>query len=344
MKHVDMRKLPAAAQEERRRQVIGLRQAGLTYDAIAAQVGLTRTGVFDICKRFAERGAAGLKTGPRGPAPGYGRFLDAGQEAAVCELVRRHTPDEFGLRFALWSRAAVRELILRRFGVRLAVRTMGTYLARWGSTAQKPLRRACEQDPAAVRRWLRRDYPAIVARAKAEEGVVFWGDETGLRSDDVRGLSYAPRGRTPQVRVPHKQAGLGLISALTNKGELRWMVLDGAVKAPSLIRFLGRLVRDAGRKVFLILDRPPVHRSGAVRAWLAGRGDEIEVFYLPGYSPELNPDEGVNGDLKQAVTRKAPARGKAQLKRAVVGHMRRLSKPPDRVRSFFGHRTFRYAA
>ena len=176
MKHVDMRKLPAAAQEERRRQVIGLRQAGLTYDAIAAQVGLTRTGVFDICKRFAERGAAGLKTGPRGPEPGYGRFLDADREAEARDLIRRHTPDELDLPFALWSRAAVRELIWERFGVRLAVRTMGTYLARWGFTAQKPLRRACEQDPAAVRRWLRRDYPEIAARAKAEGGTIFWGD------------------------------------------------------------------------------------------------------------------------------------------------------------------------
>jgi transposase len=344
MKHVDMRKLPAAAQEERRRQVIGLRRAGMTYDAIAAQVGLTRTGVFDICKRFAERGAAGLKTGPRGPAPGHGRFLDARQEAEVRELIRRHTPDDLDLPFALWSRAAVRELILRRFGVRLAVRTMGTYLARWGFTAQKPLRRAYERDPAAVRRWLRRDYPAIAARARAEGGTVFWGDETGLRSDDVRGLSYAPRGRTPTVRVPHRRAGLGLISAVTNKGELRWMVLDGAVNAPTLIRFLGRLVRDAGRKVFLILDRLPVHRAATVRAWLDGREAEIEVFHLPPYSPDLNPDEGVNADLKQAVTRKAPARSKPQLKRAVIGHMRKLSKLPHRVRSFFGHETFRYAA
>ena len=153
MKHVDMRKLPAAAQEERRRQVIGLRQAGRTYDAIAAQVGLSPTAVFDICKRFAERGAAGLKTGPRGPEPGHGRFLDAEQEAAARDLIRRHTPDELDLPFALWSRAAVRELLLQRFGVRLAVRTMGTYLARWGFTAQKPVRRAHEQDPAAVRRW-----------------------------------------------------------------------------------------------------------------------------------------------------------------------------------------------
>jgi transposase len=224
------------------------------------------------------------------------------------------------------------------------VRTMGTYLARWGFTAQKPLRRAYEQDPAAVRRWLRRDYPALAARAKVEKGVIFWGDETGLRSDDVRGRSYAPRGRTPLVRVPHRRAGLGLISAVTDKGELRWMVLDGAVKAPSLVRFLDRLVRDVGRKVFLILDRLPVHRSAKVRAWLAGREAEIEVVYLPGYSPELNPDEGVNGDLKRAVTRKAPARGKAQLKCAVIGHMRKLSKLPHRVRSFFGHETFRYAA
>ena len=115
----------------------------------------------------------------------------------------------------------MRELIRQRFRVRLAVRTMGTYLARWGFTAQKPLRRAYEQDAAAVRRWLRRDYPAIVARAKAEGGVVFWGDETGLRSDDVRGLSYAPRGRTPTLRVPYKRVGLGLISAVTNRGELR---------------------------------------------------------------------------------------------------------------------------
>src|SRR3954466_3775272 len=172
MKHVDMRKLPAAAQEERRRQVIGRRQAGLTYDEIAAQVGLSATGVLNICHRYAERGAAGLKSGRRGPAPGHGRFLPAEQEAEARDLIRRHTPDELDLPFALWSRAAVRELIWQRFGVRLAGRTMGTHLARRGITAQKPLRRAYEQDPVAVRRWQRRDYPAIVTRAKAEGGTI----------------------------------------------------------------------------------------------------------------------------------------------------------------------------
>ena len=167
MKHVDMRSLTPEAQEERRRQVIGLRQTGQTYAAIAAQVGLTPTGVFDICKRFAERGTAGLKSQRRGPEPGYGSLLTAEQEAEVQALIRKQMPDALGLPFALWSRAAVRALVASRCGVELAVRTVGKYLARWGFTAQKPIRRAYEQDPAAVRRWLRWDYPAIVARARA---------------------------------------------------------------------------------------------------------------------------------------------------------------------------------
>jgi transposase len=213
-----------------------------------------------------------------------------------------------------------------------------------GFTAQKPLRRAYEQRPAEVRRWLRRDYPAIVARAKAADGVIFWGDETGLRADDVRGRSYAPRDQTPLVRPCQKRVRLGLISALTNKGELRWMVLPGAIKAPLLIRFLQRLIRDTRRKIFLILDKLPVHRAKSVRAWLAVHPAEIEVFYLPSYSPELNPDECLNADLKQAVTRQAPARSKPQLKRAAIRHMRRLSKSPARIRSFFRHKPIRYAA
>jgi transposase len=339
-----MRKLPAAAQEERRRQVVGLRQRGLTYREVAEQVGLSRTGVIDICQRFAAEGAKGLVSRPRGRKPDEQRLLDAAQEAGVQGLIRRHTPDELDLPFALWSRAAVRALIARHCGVALAVRTVGKYLARWGYTPQKPVRRAYEQDPAAVRRWLRRDYPAIVARARRARGVVFWGDETGLRSDDVRGRGYAPRGRTPLVRVCHKRAGLSLISAVTNRGELRWMIVDGAVKAPTLIHFLRRLIREARRKVFLILDRLKVHRARATQDWLAGHRSAIEVHYLPPYSPELNPDEGVNADLKHAVPRKTPARSKQQLKRAAVSHMRSLARRPKRIRAIFQHQQFRYAA
>jgi transposase len=339
-----MRKLPAAAQEERRRQVIGLRQRGLTHRMIAEQVGLSRTGVIDICQRFAAEGAEGLASKPRGRKPDEQRLLDAAQEAEVRGLVCRHTPDEVGLPFALWSRAAVRALMARHCGVELAVRTVGKYLARWGFTAQKPIRRAYEQDPAAVRRWLQRDYPAIVAQARRARGVVVWGDETGLRSDDVRGRSHAPRGRTPVVRVCHKRAGLSLISAVTNQGKLRWMVVDGVVNPPTFIRFLQRLIRDARCKIFLILDRLKPHRARLTQDWLVEHRSEIAVHCLPSYSPELNPDEGVNADLKQAVPRTAPARNKQQLKRATISHLRSLAKQPRRIRAIFQHQQFRYAA
>jgi len=166
MKHVHMRKLAPAAEEERRRQVIGLRQNGASYAAIAAQVGLSQTGVFDICQRFDAQGETGLVSGKRGRKPDEQKRLTTAQETEIKRLICRHMPDEMGLDFALWSREAVRALIRRQSGVRLAVRTTGKYLARWGFTAQKPLRWAYEQQPAAVREWLHHEYPAIVARAR----------------------------------------------------------------------------------------------------------------------------------------------------------------------------------
>jgi hypothetical protein len=146
------------------------------------------------------------------------------------------------------------------------------------------------------------------------------------------------------VRPCHRRANIGVISVVTNKGELRWMVLHKAITAPVLISFLGRLIRDADCKVFLILARLRVHRSRAVLDWLAQHTSQIEVFHLPAYSPELNPDEGVNGDLKQAVPRTPPARSRPELQRNVISHMRKLSKSPKRIRSLFRHPTFRYAA
>ena len=303
MKHVDMRKLPAAAQEERRRQVIGMRERGLTYAAIAAQVGLSRTGVFDICQRFAAAGAKGLVSQPRGRKPDEQRLLDAAQEAAVRRLICRHPPDELGLPFLVEPGGGLRAdpaALRGRAGGADCRRIPGALGLHGPEAAAARLR----TEPGRGAVLAGRDYPAIVAAAQGARGTLFWGDETGLRSDDVRGRSYAPRGRTPVVRVCHRRAGLSLISAVSNRGALRWMVIDGAVNAAALIRFLPRLIRDVRRKVFFILDRLQVHRAGQVRDWLAAHRAKIEVFYLPAYSPELNPDEGLNADVKQAVTRK----------------------------------------
>jgi transposase len=344
METTDMRALSRDARHERRVQVIRLREAGHTYDEIAVQTGLSRTGVFDICKRYANAGAPALQDRIGGNKFGEGRRLSIQQEQEIQQLVCSTTPDQLKMPYALWTRRAVSELIAQRFGIRLAVRTMGLYLSRWCFTPQKPLRRAYEQSPAAVRKWLEQDYPIIAARARFEKAEMHWGDETGLRSDDVRGRSFAPKGKTPLVRVNGKRAGLSILSTVTNKGKLRWKIIDGAINAAILIDFMGRLIKGAAQKIFLILDNLRVHHSKPVEQWLAEHDDHIEVFYLPSYSPELNPDEMANADIKQAVTTKAPARTKLQLVKATTRHLRSVQKRPERIRRYFEHDPVRYAA
>lgn len=328
----------------RRVQVIRLRKAGYTYADIATQTGLSRTGVFDICKCYTEAGAKALRDAPSGRKTGDGRFLTAAQEATVRKLITDETPDQLKMPCALWTRAAVAQLIEQRFGIHLAVRTMGLYLARWGFTPQKPLKKAYEQSPAAVKQWLDKDYPTIAARAKTEGAEVHWGDESGLRSDDVRGRGYAPRGETPVIRVNNKRHSLSAISTVTNKDQMRWQIFDGALNASILIGFLRRLIRNATKKVFMILDNLRVHHAKPVKAWLAERSGAIEVFYLPSYSPDLNPDEMANADIKQGVTTLAPARTKQQLVMATTHHLRSVQRQPERARNHFQHEPVRYAA
>jgi transposase len=238
----------------------------------------------------------------------------------------------------------VSELVEVRTGVRLQVRTVGKYLKRWGYTPQKPLKKAYEQSPAAVGTWLKETYPAIAKRAKTEGAEIHWGDETGLRSDDVRGRGYAPKGKTPVLRVNARREGLSVISTVTNKGEMRWKVFSGALNAKVLIGFLKRLTRMQRTKIFLILDNLRVHHSKLVKQWLADNADRIEVFYLPSYSPELNPDELLNADLKHSVTTAAPARTAKALTRTAVGSLRSIQKQTARIQSYFQHKDVNYAA
>lgn len=344
METIDMRKLTREARYERRVQVIRLRKAGRTYDEIATLTGLSRTGVFDICKRHAASGSSALHDAAGGRKLGEHRLLSPAQEALVQKLIADKTPDQLKMPYALWSRAAVAELIEQRFGLKLKVRTMGMYLQRWGFTPQKPMRKAYEQSPAAVKKWLDEDYPALAQRARAEGAEIHWGDESGLRSDDVRGRSYAPRGETPVVRVPNKRHGLSIISTVTNKGQMRWRIFDGALNSTILIDFFKRLIKGQKKKVFLILDNLRVHHSKPVKHWLAQHAEYIEVFYLPSYSPELNPDEMANADLKQAVTKLAPARTKLQLVKATARHLRSVQRQPQRIKKYFEHDPVRYAA
>jgi len=226
----------------------------------------------------------------------------------------------------------------------MPIRTVELYLKRWGFTLQKPLQKTYEQDPQAVAHWLQNEYPAIAARAKVEGADIHWGDETGIEQYEQRERGYAPPGQTPEVKKPAKKLRMNLISVMTRQGTVHFMVYDGTLTATMLILFLSRLIQGYSKKIFLILDRLWGHRSQAVRRWLETRRDRIELFYLAAYSPELNPDELLNSELKGKLHSGLPALNKAGLKRKARTHLHRLQKQPDRIRRYFRHPKIAYAA
>ena len=247
------------------------------------------------------------------------------------------------LPFALWTRVAVQQLIKQFWSIDMPIRTVGEYLKRWGFTPQKPLRRAYKQNPKAVEKWLNDQYPTIAQRAKKEKAEIHWGDETGLCNDSYHGRSFAPRGHTPAIRLHPRCKRVNLISTVTNQGKVRFMVYDGKMNSDTMIKFMKRLIKGSERKVFLILDNLKVHHSYMVKDWLEEHKKQIEVFFLPSYSPELNPDEYLNCDLKAGVHSGTPARTKDQLKRKAVSHLKKLQKLPKRVVKYFKHPKIAYA-
>jgi len=330
---------------ERRKQVVRLHKKGIKVMQIVAMTGLSHPTVRTTIDLFDEGGWAGIRPAQRGRNKGDGRVLSQAQEDAIQSMIIDKRPEQLKMDFSLWSRAAVAQLIEQEFGIKLQVRSIGKYLTRWGFTPQKPIKRAYEQSPVAVQAWLEGEYPAIERRARAEGGEIHWGDETALVNTDVRGRSYAPVGKTPvAMAVGGTRQKLSMIATVTNQGKTRWMIIDEAFDAEKLIEFLQALIKDAGKKVFLILDNLRVHHSKLVKAWAGERKDQIELFYLPSYSPQLNPEERLNADLKQEMGKRVPVRTKAKLREAANEHMTMLEKTPERVMSYFQDRRVRYAA
>jgi len=344
MPHPDARTLPPAAQAEKRRVAMMLREAGESFSAIGAVVGVHYMTVSKWWDRYQAGGLAALAARKRGPKRERHRRLTAAQEKAIQRAITDTTPDQLKLPFALWTRMAIVQLITRRYGITLPVRTMGHYLQRWGFTAQKPLKRAYEQRPDVIARWLKTAYPRIKRRAAAEGAEIHWGDETSLSTSDPRGRGFAPRGRTPVRTMLSQRRSVSFLSTISNQGTLRFLVLKKAIDAPTLIRFFRRLCRDAGRKVFVILDNLNVHKARDVRDWVAAHSDQIALYYLPSYAPELNPDEYLNGDLKLSVAKRAPARDRHTLLGTATSRLRSLQRRPEQVKNFFQHPRVRYAA
>src|SRR5947209_5387496 len=272
-------------------------ELGFTQSDVADLLGVSRETVCRWWPAYTSGGVESLPHERTGRPEGSGRLSDE-QARHIQHLLDSASPEEVGIASPLWSRRAVGDLIRKEFGIGLAERTVGDYLQRWGYTAKKPGRHSKDQDPEEVREWLEETYPAIEKRAGEEGADVYWCDETGRQADQQPGYGYARRGESATMEVPDRHIRVSQISAISNTGSVRFMTYTSTMTAALFIVFLTRLVRGASRKVFLIVDRLKAHDAAAVDEWAAKHQGQIELFYLPRYSPELNPDEYSNNDRK----------------------------------------------
>ncbi len=339
----DARSLSTEAKEALRLRAVKAVLGGISQLSAASAFGVTRQAIGKWMKSYRQGGLRRLQARPQG-RPRTGGKLKGWQAATICNLIRDRHPEQLRLPFALWTRDAIRLLIKRKFGVKLSRWTVGRYLRRWGFTPQKPRRRAYEQDGEAVRQWLEEDYPKIRRLAKREKACIYWGDEMGLRSDCQVGRSYAPKGRTPVIPGTGRRFGCNMISAITNRGSLAFMVFKRRFANPVFLQFLSRLCKHSKRKAFLIVDGHPVHRSRVVRRWLEEHEDRLQVFFLPGYSPQLNPDEMLNQDVKANAVGRRRAKDQKELMRNVRGYLAKRRRDAELVKRYFHEESVRYAA
>jgi len=344
MKILNARQLGPEALFERRKQAVAMHKGGMTYLEIAPLVGAHRNTVGQWIQLWKDGGEKALKPASPGRPMGSGRRLNPNQERETQQLMKDRCPDQLKLNFALWTREAVRQVIGKRHGIVLPIRTVGWYLRRWHFTPQKPIRRAYERNPEAVRQWMEREYPRLQVEARRQRAEIHWGDETGLQSDDVNGRGFAPRGNTPTRRVKGTPEKAHMISSVTNRGKLRFMFYHKPLNAQILIRFLWRLLRSTQRKIFLVLDNLRVHHANLVRAWVAQHAKRLELHYLPSYCPDLNPDEYLNSDLKSRLRNKPESRRKGELASNALREMRAIQKRPSRVINYFKAKSIQYAA
>ena len=346
METADARKLVSAALEERRKLVIRLYRSDKykTYQEIAEVAGVHRNTASQWIRRWEKDGNRTLKTQQRGRPVGCCRRLLAHEEERIRNDLVDHCPDQLILPFALWTRQAVRLHIKASFGLELPIRTVGEYLKRWGFTPQKPVKRAYQRSDAAVQDWLENKFPAIKKQAKAEDADIFWGDETGIRNDESKGRSYAPKGNTPVQKVNPVPEKINMISAISNQGKVHFMFYKETMSAQKLIEFMERIIRSNERKVFLILDNLRVHHSKALNDFLIEQAAFIKLFYLPSYSPDLNPDEYLNRDLKANLNNKPLGRAKGKIEEHAKDHMESVTQDSERVIQLFHAETVKYAS
>lgn len=316
-------------------------EAGESPERVIAALGLSRACIYDWLARYRQYGEGGLRAKK---IPGRPPRLSGPQIRWVYETVTMKNPQQLKFPFALWTRGMVRVLIWRKFSVRLASNSVGRLLAKLGLSCQRPLYRAYQQNASLVESWMRREYPAIRRLAKERNAQVFFGDEAGIRSDYHSGTTWAPKGQTPVVMSSGARFGLNMLSAVSARGQLRFMVVKGKINGTVVCEFLSRLMVGARRPIFLILDSHPAHRSRKVREYVGSLGGRLRLFFLPPYAPELNPTEVVWRHVKGHGVGRETVAGPDDLQSKVVSHLRSLQRRPEIFRSFFQTKSTEYAA
>ena len=340
----DFRKLTSEERYILRKRAISLIKGGTKQKEAAEIFGVRTTTVSSWVKSYKAEGLKGLKDIKRGVKSEDKKLLSSEQELTIQKMIIDKMPDQLKLSFSLWTRKAVKELIERELGIVIAITTTGDYLRSWGFTPQKPKKKAYEQNHKAVERWLEEEYPKIKKKAKSENAEIHWGDETGIKNSSHYGRSYAPRGKTPVRRTMGKRLSTNMISSITNQGKVEFMIYSGTMNADRFLKFLRQLIKNRERKVYLILDNLKVHHSKIVKKWVKKNERTIELFFLPSYSPEKNPDEYLNCDLKYGISEKPAPRNVEKLEKIVNEHMTMLQKNNKRVKKYFNHPEIRYAA
>jgi transposase len=315
---------------------------GRAREKIAAVFRVSLKAVAGWWAKWLAGGRDALTARPRGKRVGEYRVLTEAEQAALRQAVLDHRPCELGLSGQLWTRGQVGALIAKLYQVRLTEPGVGKYLKRWGLSFQRPDKRAVEQDPEAVRKWLEETWPTIRAKARTEAAEVLFADQVGIRSNQVTGRTWGEKGRTPIVRRTGNRFSANAMSAISTKGRMHFMVFTGTFDADVMCRFLDRLTGHFTHKVHLVLDGHSAHRSRKVRVWLADHPDRIELHFLPSYSPELNPDELVNTDLKRSLPMHNRARDQAQLAAETRRFFYRRQRQPHIIRGYFGGPHLRY--
>jgi transposase len=348
MEKIDFRKLGIEAQEALRRRAIYLvENEGKSQQAAGDAVGVSRQTVNGWVNAYKVSGESSIGDRRRiSHRKGKGA-LSPQESAQVRKWIAGKHPEQLKLPFVLWTAPAVQQLIQEHFGKRLAIRRIQKYLSRWGYTPQKPVIRAKERLDEKIQAWIKTQYPAIAKRAEQEKARIFWGDETGIQNHDQIGRSYAPRGETPIVQNTSKKFKNSMISALSNRGELNFMLYDGSLNVKLFIEFLKRLIRQQkGRKCFLIVDHLKVHHAKKVKRFLSFPliRKRLEIHYLPPYAPDYNPDELLNNDLKQQLRQKPFPQDKAMLLDCATAVLEAIQSQPERIQSYFHHNSLKYAA